>query len=56
MDKCPFDDEDFILDINTPCPTCGMLGSFIYDNPMDDTCVANPPQPRDDVSTPRDAK
>jgi hypothetical protein len=41
MSKCPFEDNDFTLDINTPCPVCGMLGSFIYDNPSDDTCVGN---------------
>jgi hypothetical protein len=39
--KCPFEDEDFILNINTPCPVCGMLGSFIYQNPGDDSCVDN---------------
>lgn len=38
-DLCPFGDDDFVLDVDTPCPVCGMLGSFIYDHPSDDSCV-----------------
>lgn len=27
MDKCPYDDPKFYIDVSEPCPVCGDLGT-----------------------------
>lgn len=35
--KCPFENPEFQININDPCPVCGMLGNFTDE----DKCVDN---------------
>lgn len=46
MAKCPFIDENFDIDIDEPCPVCGMTGFSWRET---DKCVGNVVDTGDDL-------
>lgn len=38
-DRCPFIDPEYMLDVNTPCPVCGILGLELPE--IEDHCVGD---------------
>jgi hypothetical protein len=45
--RCPFIDPNFDLDVDEPCPVCGMLGLSLPEE--EDQCVADAVDVNDDL-------